>query len=319
MQVDPIRPTLKAPGIKLLKLNYDTPLSNFGFKFNLRHYIPAELDALLRGFFASEVIERKCEKAGCAGTHAELSRRIVRLPRVLILHLKRFLFVPSAPAAAAPAGAGAAAGAAAGAGAGAAAADDKAAAAAAVAAEKEKEGVVLGRTTVGTLRLAKVQRRVSVPAELSLEEYVVAPGGRGTGVLRGPLPGAAAGVGGATGAGAAAGAVAGAAAGAGAGEAGVGLTTAETGAVRGRARARGGADGSGACADGAGASALAEPGSAATPAVPRRLNLEAGGDSGGGGGGGGGSGGGGGGAGDIHTKDDIFSFHDGGSPHHSNG
>ena len=41
MQVDPIKPTLKAPGIKLLSLKYDKPLSNFGFKFNLRRYIKA--------------------------------------------------------------------------------------------------------------------------------------------------------------------------------------------------------------------------------------------------------------------------------------
>jgi hypothetical protein len=29
---------LKAPGIKLLKLKYCEPLSNFGFEFNLRRY-----------------------------------------------------------------------------------------------------------------------------------------------------------------------------------------------------------------------------------------------------------------------------------------
>ena len=38
VQLDPIKPTMKAPGIKLLKLKYDKPLSNFAFKFNLRHY-----------------------------------------------------------------------------------------------------------------------------------------------------------------------------------------------------------------------------------------------------------------------------------------
>jgi hypothetical protein len=30
--------TLKAPGIKLLKLKYGKPISNFGIKFNLRLY-----------------------------------------------------------------------------------------------------------------------------------------------------------------------------------------------------------------------------------------------------------------------------------------
>ena len=38
VQVDPIKPTLKAPGTKLLKLQYDKPLSTFAFKFNLRRY-----------------------------------------------------------------------------------------------------------------------------------------------------------------------------------------------------------------------------------------------------------------------------------------
>ena len=38
MQVDPIKPTLKAPGIKLLKLEHEKLLSNLAFKFNLRRY-----------------------------------------------------------------------------------------------------------------------------------------------------------------------------------------------------------------------------------------------------------------------------------------
>ena len=41
MQVDPIKPTLKAPGIECLKLQYDKPLSKFAFKFNLRRYTVA--------------------------------------------------------------------------------------------------------------------------------------------------------------------------------------------------------------------------------------------------------------------------------------
>ena len=39
MQVDPMKPTLKAPGSERLKLKCDEPLSNFAFKFNLRRYI----------------------------------------------------------------------------------------------------------------------------------------------------------------------------------------------------------------------------------------------------------------------------------------
>jgi hypothetical protein len=38
VQVDPIKPTLKAPGSKRLKLRYDEPLSKFAFNFNLRRY-----------------------------------------------------------------------------------------------------------------------------------------------------------------------------------------------------------------------------------------------------------------------------------------
>jgi len=39
VQIDPIKPILKAPGTKRFKLRYDGPLSNFAFKFHLRHYI----------------------------------------------------------------------------------------------------------------------------------------------------------------------------------------------------------------------------------------------------------------------------------------
>ena len=38
MQVDPIKPTLKAPGAKRLKLKCDELLSSFAFNFNLRRY-----------------------------------------------------------------------------------------------------------------------------------------------------------------------------------------------------------------------------------------------------------------------------------------
>jgi hypothetical protein len=38
VQVDPIKPKLKPPGTKRLKLNCDEPLSSFAFKFNLRRY-----------------------------------------------------------------------------------------------------------------------------------------------------------------------------------------------------------------------------------------------------------------------------------------
>jgi hypothetical protein len=42
VQVDPIKPKLKPPGTKRLKLEHDVPLSNFAFKFNLRRYTSAQ-------------------------------------------------------------------------------------------------------------------------------------------------------------------------------------------------------------------------------------------------------------------------------------
>ena len=41
MQVDPIKPTVKAPGTKRLKLECHKLLSTFAFKFNLRRYTEA--------------------------------------------------------------------------------------------------------------------------------------------------------------------------------------------------------------------------------------------------------------------------------------
>jgi hypothetical protein len=38
MQVDPIKPTLQASGIKFLKPRYGKPLSQYAFKFKLRRY-----------------------------------------------------------------------------------------------------------------------------------------------------------------------------------------------------------------------------------------------------------------------------------------
>jgi hypothetical protein len=41
VQVDPIKPTLKAPGTKHLKAKCEELLSNFGYKLNLRRYTVA--------------------------------------------------------------------------------------------------------------------------------------------------------------------------------------------------------------------------------------------------------------------------------------
>jgi len=41
VQLDPIKPTLTAPGTKRLKVKCNGPVANFAFKFYLRRYIKA--------------------------------------------------------------------------------------------------------------------------------------------------------------------------------------------------------------------------------------------------------------------------------------
>jgi hypothetical protein len=51
VQVDPIKPKLKPPGIERLKLSYDEPPSNFAYKFSFRHYnVPESGSITLDGF-----------------------------------------------------------------------------------------------------------------------------------------------------------------------------------------------------------------------------------------------------------------------------
>ena len=47
MQVEPIKPTLKAPGTKRLKLKYDELLSNVAVKFDLRCYTVDQMGAVM--------------------------------------------------------------------------------------------------------------------------------------------------------------------------------------------------------------------------------------------------------------------------------
>jgi len=49
VQVDPIKPKVKAPGTERLKPNYDEPLSNFAFNFNLRRYSMASKEPHWQG------------------------------------------------------------------------------------------------------------------------------------------------------------------------------------------------------------------------------------------------------------------------------
>ena len=57
MQVAPIKPMLKSPGTKRLKLLHDEPPSDFALKFNLRRYMKAFPEAVI-------VIE-EYDKMGC--------------------------------------------------------------------------------------------------------------------------------------------------------------------------------------------------------------------------------------------------------------
>ena len=50
MQVDPIKPVLKAPGSILLKLRNDGPLSDFAFHFNLRCFSEGKLATCAENF-----------------------------------------------------------------------------------------------------------------------------------------------------------------------------------------------------------------------------------------------------------------------------
>jgi len=49
VQVDPIKPTLKASGTMRLKLKYVKLLSSFAFKSNLRRYSKMLLDGFMVG------------------------------------------------------------------------------------------------------------------------------------------------------------------------------------------------------------------------------------------------------------------------------
>ena len=51
MQLEPIKPVLKAPGSMLLKLRYDGPVSNFGLNFNLRGYSQVSLLRWFQDFY----------------------------------------------------------------------------------------------------------------------------------------------------------------------------------------------------------------------------------------------------------------------------
>jgi len=69
VQVDPMKPTLKAPGSKRLKLEHEKLLSNVGFNFNLRRYNVVPLNSI-RNHPPPELLEEShcaavCEVGRC--------------------------------------------------------------------------------------------------------------------------------------------------------------------------------------------------------------------------------------------------------------
>jgi hypothetical protein len=73
VQDHPIKPTLKAPGTKLLKLKYGRPLSKVGFKFNLRRYTLEWRQAMVYKLWcarASAVLAVKTAAQGAADVAA---------------------------------------------------------------------------------------------------------------------------------------------------------------------------------------------------------------------------------------------------------
>ena len=81
MQVDPIKPTLKPPGTKRLKLQYDALLSNSGFDFNLHRYNQVPASPAPKSPF------RPALKAGPADKSLTTSSNISVNPRVCLERL----------------------------------------------------------------------------------------------------------------------------------------------------------------------------------------------------------------------------------------
>ena len=71
MQVDPIKPKLKLPGAKRLKLQRDEPLSNFAFNFNLRRYTVAHI------VLPTYALEHKVRRCSLTVSKPELKARLV--------------------------------------------------------------------------------------------------------------------------------------------------------------------------------------------------------------------------------------------------
>ena len=83
MQVDPIKPKLKAPGSWRLKLQYDEPPSTFAFKFYLRRFttettLRAEIATLNAKLPEGEQQDESAAATAAAATESTLRAEVGR-------------------------------------------------------------------------------------------------------------------------------------------------------------------------------------------------------------------------------------------------
>jgi hypothetical protein len=78
VQIDPIKPKLKPPGNKRLKLNSDVQLSHSAFKFHLRRYTLAPATLLVLRKWAYDAALRAIETAAADDVTAFLRSTVGR-------------------------------------------------------------------------------------------------------------------------------------------------------------------------------------------------------------------------------------------------
>ena len=81
VQVDPMKPMLKAPGTKRLYLKYDKLVSTFAFKFNLRRYTASP-------FLSSSSLPRRCGGNRGMAVQVDPIKPVLKAPRTKRMKLK---------------------------------------------------------------------------------------------------------------------------------------------------------------------------------------------------------------------------------------
>ena len=92
MHVDPMKPLLKAPVTKRLKLKCDELLSSFAFKFNLRRYIEIDADKRTMNVLDIAGAEWEARKAGAytRPTFSSTKASLVSEPYRVQINLSQF-------------------------------------------------------------------------------------------------------------------------------------------------------------------------------------------------------------------------------------